>query len=500
MRGLSSRIADGRTKVSPGVDADQKGDHVLRMPADQSRLDETLKDLCRLVARAGGRAWVVGGAVRDAVLGRPVSDLDVEVHDLPAERLATVLSAKFGLDPVGRAFGVLKLKHEPIDVSLPRRESKAGLGHRGFLIESDPTLDLPAAAARRDFTMNAMAFDPLTGHLVDPFGGRDDLRDGVLRHCSGAFVEDPLRVLRGMQFAARFGLRGHPDTLALCRTIEPEGLAAERIWQEWRKLLLLGARPSAGLVFLRDSGWLRYFPQLAALDGCPQDPTHHPEGDVYVHTGLCLDVFADQRVGEEQEDVVVGLAVLCHDLGKPDVLERDAAGAIRTPGHEQCSVERAAEFLDSLACQYALARQVLPLVATHGRPQQLFDQQSGDAAVRRLARDAGRIDRLVRVVRADRGGRGPAGDPDPPAARWLARKSEELDVFAQGPAPIIMGRHLIAAGMAPGPEVGEAMRVCYEAQLAGEFSDERGGVAFLRHWLDIRRAAGRDRLPPGTPH
>jgi tRNA nucleotidyltransferase (CCA-adding enzyme) len=472
---------------------------VLRLPRDHTRLDESLNELCRLVGKAGGRAWVVGGAVRDAVLGRPVTDLDVEVHDLPVERLISVLSSRFGIDPVGRAFGVLKLRDVPIDVSVPRRESKAGLGHRGFLVQSDPYLGFPAAAARRDFTMNAMAFDPLTGHLVDPFGGQDDLRAGVLRHCSGAFVEDPLRVLRGMQFAARFDLRGHPDTLALCRIIEPEGLAAERIWHEWRKLLLLGVRPSAGLTFLRDAGWLQYVPQLAALDGCPQDPAHHPEGDVYVHTGLCLDVFADQRVGDQEEDLVVGLAVLCHDMGKPDVLERDDDGAIRTPGHEQRSVERAAEFLDSLACQYALARQVLPLVATHGRPQQLYDQQSGDAAIRRLARDAGRIDRLLRVVRADLGGRGPVGDPDPPAARWLAARSEDLDVFEQGPAPIIMGRHLMALGMTPGPQVGEAMRACYEAQLAGEFSDERGGVAFLRRWLEAaRRGSSPGRLPPGT--
>ncbi|MEZ4388136.1 MAG: polynucleotide adenylyltransferase [Candidatus Krumholzibacteriia bacterium] len=472
---------------------------MLRLPRDHHRLDEALGHLCHVVRRSGGRAWVVGGAVRDAVLGLPVADLDVEVHGLPADRLEEALASEFVIDPVGLSFGVLKLRGVPIDVSLPRRESKAGLGHRGFLVESDPYLEFPAAAARRDFTMNALAFDPLDHTLVDPFDGRADLQQGVLRHCSAAFVEDPLRVLRGMQFAARFDLRGHPDTLALCRTIEPEGLAAERIWQEWRKLLLLGRRPSAGLRFLREAGWLKFSPQLAALDGCPQDPEHHPEGDVYTHTGLCLDVFAHQRTGQEEDDLVVGLAVLCHDLGKPDTLERDADGRIRTPGHEQQSVIRAGEFLDSLACQHALARQILPLVACHGRPAQLYAEQASDAAVRRLSRDAGRIDRLVRVVRADQGGRGPAGDPDPPAARWLARRADELAVLDQGPAPIIMGRHLLGLGMQPGLG-GAGHAGLLRGPAGGEFRDERAawrscGSGSPRRARTPRRGPGR----PGTP-
>ncbi len=333
---------------------------MLRLPRDNMRLEEALDLLCRVVNREGGRAWVVGGAVRDAVLGLSVSDLDVEVHEVPAERLEAVLADHFTIDTVGRAFGVIKLRGVPLDVSLPRRESKAGLGHRGFMVESDPYLGLEAAARRRDFTINAMAFDPLTHQIIDPFGGREDLATHRLRHCSDAFAEDPLRVLRGMQFAARFDLEGDPETLELCRGIEREGLAAERVWHEWRKLLLLGRKPSAGLRFLRDSGWLSLFPQLAALDGCPQDPEHHPEGDVYTHTGLCLDVFAVQRIGIQEEDLIVGLAVLCHDFGKPLVLEHGDDDRIRTPGHEQEGLEPASRFLHGLTGQPALVRQVLP--------------------------------------------------------------------------------------------------------------------------------------------
>jgi len=453
-------------------------------PSDRTRLDQTLHEICHMVDESGGRAWVVGGAVRDSVLGLPVTDLDVEVHGLEAGSLERLLASRFALDTVGRAFGVLKLRGQPIDVSLPRRESKAGLGHRGFLVESDPFLGFPEAAARRDFTMNAMAFDPLDQELIDPFDGRRDLEAGCLRHCSDAFVEDPLRVLRGMQFAARFDLVGHSSTLDLCRSLEPEGLAAERVWYEWRKLLLLGRRPSAGLEFLRDSGWLRFFPELSALYGCPQDPNYHPEGDVYTHTGLSLDVFADQRLGDEVEDLVVGLAVLCHDMGKPTVLTRRMDGRYATPGHDAKSVEVATGFLEELTGQPGLVRAVLPLVATHGRPSQLYEDQAGDSAVRRLARDAGRMDRLARVVRADRGGRGPRGNPRPPAADWIEKRAEELAVLDQGPPPIIQGRHLMNMGVRPGPWVGEAIHACYEAQLDGVFSDTAGGLVFLREWVE----------------
>lgn len=457
---------------------------MLRLPRDHTRLDEALDRLCRAVQRAGGRAWVVGGAVRDAVLGLAVTDLDVEVHELPAARLESVLAENFAIDAVGRAFGVIKLRGVPIDVSLPRRESKSGQGHRGFMVESDPFLGLEAAARRRDFTMNAMAFDPLTHQLVDPFKGREDLADRRLRHCSDAFVEDPLRVLRGMQFAARFGLEGDPQTVALCRTIDREGLADERVWHEWRKLLLLGRRPSAGLAFLQDTEWLHHFPELAALVDCPQDPQWHPEGDVYTHTGLCLDAFARQRTGDDDEDLVVGLAVLCHDLGKPLVTQKDQDGRLRSPGHEQAGLDTVKEFLLRLTGQPSLVRQVLPLVAAHGRPKQLHEARAGDAAIRRLARDVERIDRLMRVVRADQGGRGIASDLDPACARWVEERAGALAVLDDGPLPLVMGRHLIKLGVPPGPWVGRALRACYEAQLDGAFDDERGGVAFLREWLE----------------
>jgi tRNA nucleotidyltransferase (CCA-adding enzyme) len=462
---------------------------MVQLTITDTALLAAMQRICRLCQGAGGRAWMVGGAVRDALLHLPVTDLDLEVHGIAASDLEDLLSQHFDLDAVGQAFGVLKLRGLPIDVSLPRTESKLGQGHRGFLVRSDPHLGLDAAARRRDFTINAIAYDPLSGELGDPLGGCRDLELRRLRHCSDAFGEDPLRVLRGMQLAARFDLEPDPETVAVCRGIEPEGLARERIWHEWRKLLLLGQTPSRGLRFLRETGWLRYFPPLEALDGLPQDPVHHPEGDVYTHTGLCLDVFAAQRLGDETEDLVVGLAVLCHDLGKPLVQQYEPDGRIRTPGHAEQAEDLVRGFLEELTGgQSALVKQVLPLVRYHGQPVQLFTQGAGDGAVRRLAVAVGRVDRLLRVVRADRGGRAAASQTDPPAVRWLAERAAELAVAAERPRPLVQGRHLRDRGLSPGPEYSRMLAACYEAQLDGAFSDEAGGLRWLDGWLQRGRA------------
>jgi len=462
------------------------------LPVDDPALRQALEGICRLCRDAGGRAWVVGGAVRDAVLGIPIGDADVEVHGLAADRLESLLAARFPLDAVGRAFGVLKLRGLPIDVSLPRTESKAGLGHRGFQVHSDPHLGLDRAARRRDFTINAMALDPLDGTLADPLDGRDDLAARRLRHCSDAFGEDPLRVLRGMQLAARFDLELAPATLALCRTIEPEGLATERIWHEWRKLLLLGQTPSRGLRLLQDTGWLRHFPELAALVGLPQKPESHPEGDVYTHIALCLDAFAATRCGDPHEDVVVGLAVLAHDLGKPTVQTEAPDGRPRAPGHAAAGVPMAEAFLLRLTGQPGLVREVLPLVRDHGRPKQLWQERADDPAIRRLACDVGRIDRLLRVCRADHGGRGAASDPDPPFARWLEERATDLGVLAEPPRRLLQGRDVIARGVRPGRRVGRLLSASYEAQLDGRFDDRDGALADLERRLASRRGDQAD--------
>jgi len=445
-------------------------------PAARDALDA----LCAAVRAAGGRAQLVGGCVRDALLGRPATDLDVEVFGIEPSRLVEIVSSHFAIDLVGESFGVIRLRGLPIDVSLPRRESKRGLGHRGFEIESDPQMDPREAASRRDFTINAIALDPASGALLDPFGGVADLKGRVLRHTTEKFVEDPLRVLRGMQLAARFELQPAPETIELCRRIEPEGLAPERIFGEWKKLILDGVRPALGLAFLRDCGWIRHFPELEALIGCEQNPRWHPEGDVWIHTLYCMDVFAAERIGVEREDLVVGFAVLCHDFGKPATTVRQEDGRVTAKNHDTIGADLARHFLARMTEEERLIDEVVPLVACHLAPIRLFGAKAGDAAIRRLACQVDRIDRLVRVATADQRGRPPLRVEHFEAGEWLLERARKLSVDHQPPKPLLMGRHLIELGLEPGRQFGEILEACFSRQIEGEFDTIEGGLACAR--------------------
>ena len=442
---------------------------------------ERVRTLARAAREAGGRAFLVGGAVRDRLLGRPGKDADVEVHGLPAAAVEE-LAARLGkVHLVGRQFAVLHVSTPdgPIEVSLPRRESKTGPGHKGFAVEPDPRMGPREAARRRDFTVNAMMEDPLTGEVVDPWAGRADLRRGLLRHVSEAFAEDPLRVLRAGRFAARYGWRVHPDTSALCRSLDLSELPRERLEREWREILLGGDFPGQGLRVLEECGALRFFPELAALRGVPQDPVWHPEGDVLTHTALCLD--AAVRVRPEMEDPWVEmLGVLCHDLGKAGttVFER---GRWRSAGHDEAGVPLAEAFVARITEQAGVAEKVAALVREHLRPGQLHAAREsvGDAAIRRLAT---RVDlrALVRVAWADAAGRG-SEPPDPwQSGVWLLERAATLGVRDAAPKPFVQGRDALELGLAPGPRVGELLRRAYELQLEGSLASREAALSWLR--------------------
>ena len=229
--------------------------------------------VAELLKTAGGRALLVGGCVRDGLLGIPAKDVDMEVYGLNADEVERTLKKTFRLDTVGRAFGVFIIKGHDIDLALPRRESKSGPKHTDFVVTGDPSMSPKEAASRRDFTVNAISIDPLTDELLDPYDGVIDLKARHLRHVSAAFSEDPLRVLRGMQFIARFDLEATPETIALCRELSPEHLPSERLWEEWKKLILKGAQPSKGLLFLQACNWLQYFPEIEGTPKAMFGPT-----------------------------------------------------------------------------------------------------------------------------------------------------------------------------------------------------------------------------------
>lgn len=451
--------------------------------------EEAIIEVARLVKSAGGRALLVGGCVRDELNGIVPKDFDIEVFGIRENRLQALLESSFALDLVGISFGVIKLHHFDIDVALPRRETKLGLGHRAFEMEYEPNLTIAEASARRDFTINAIYKDPLTGEILDPWGGRKDLAEKVLRHVSEHFREDPLRVLRGMQFVARFGLTIHPDTIAICRTMTPENLASERLFEEWAKLLTKGVDISAGLRFLREVDWVKYYPELTRLIGCEQDPTWHPEGDVWNHTLCCLDAFArerDMRGRDADEDIIVGLAVLCHDFGKPDCTTYDPKRKrIRSLGHDEAGVAPTLSFLRRLTNEERILKEVPPLVRLHMRPFAMWKDHSSDGAIRRLAAKVVRIDRLIRVAKADDAGR-PPFPSDLRPLEWLECAAGRLEVEAAAPKPLVLGRHLIALGMKPSAKFGEILRRLYEAQLDGCFKSTEDGIEYL-HTLGLER-------------
>ena len=458
--------------------------------ASQSDSSGPVTAIARAVQAAGGRALVVGGWVRDRLLHRASKDVDIEVFGVAADRLHALLRNLGRVEPVGNSFPVFKvagLAGEAIDVALPRRESKAGRGHRGFVVEGDPTMSIADAARRRDFTVNAIAWDPLAEAYEDPFGGREDLSRRVLRAVDPAtFGDDSLRVLRAVQFAARFEFSLDPDTAALCRRIPLDDLAPERVWGELEKLLLQAARPSIGFALALDLGIVdRVLPELRPMVGCPQDPEWHPEGDVWVHTLLVID---EARAANGDLDrprlTAVMLGALCHDLGKPGTTAV-IDGRLRSPNHEQAGVAPTGALLDRLNVHsmdgYDVRGQVLGLVAHHLKPGMFHKAaQVGDGAFRRLAQKVD-LALLVRLARADCRGR--TGAFDCSAMEWFLERATRLGVEHRPPDPLLMGRHLLDLGVAPGPRVGEVLKAVYEQQLDGEVQTLEAALDAARRLL-----------------
>lgn len=457
------------------------------------------------------QAFFVGGCVRDALLGVPVKDFDLEVFGVTYAQLAAALRPWGRVDLVGRSFGVIKFTTPDgrvYDLSLPRRDSKTAPGHKGFQVVVDPDITLIEAAARRDFTLNALMFDPRRQEVLDFFEGQTDLRQRVLRHTSPAFVEDPLRVLRGMQFAARFELQAAPETIALCRRIKGHyrELPAERVREEWFKWAGQSRRPSAGLRFLEATEWLEHFPEIAALRGTPQDPHWHPEGDVFTHTCHSLDALVELPAwlaADTESRIVYTLAVLGHDFAKPQTTKRafkHGRWCVVSPGHEDAGGPLVETFLARFRTPESIRQRVVPLVTHH----LAHLQQATDRSVRRLALRLApeTIDGLSVVITADAFGRPPKRRQVPPGLIAFQAKAAELALAAAAPKPILQGRHLIALGMNPGKEMGVLLAAAFEAQLEGGFSDLESAKRWaLDRLRDLGVPAPTDQAPgrPAAP-
>src|SRR5687768_10956999 len=440
---------------------------------------EQVVQLAKRIKEAGGRAMLVGGCVRAELMGIKPQEWDLEVYGVEPAKLREVLDAFGEVKAVGEAFAVYKIGSH-LDVSIPRRDRKVGKGHRGFVVEGEPTLSFEEACSRRDFTINAILKDPLTGEIVDPCNGRRDIENKVIRHvCDETFAEDSLRVVRAAQFAAGFEFDIAPETIELCKAIDVTDLPKERIWGELEKLLLKAERPSVGLKWLYVFGVVdQIFPEMKLLVGVPQEPEWHPEGDVDIHTMMVADEarkLIDDLPYEKQVTVMLG--AIAHDFGKPPTTQF-FDGRWRSHNHDEAGVEPTLNFLDTLGIHtlngYDVRGQVVQLVRYHLKPGEYYKAKNpvGDGAFRRLARKV-EPDLLYRVAKADSLGRNP--DWLPPEKRfgseaqeWFIQKVRELQVERKAPDPILMGRHLIDLGLEPSPQFKQILDAVYELQLDGK--------------------------------
>lgn len=444
---------------------------------------EQARQIADKLLQAGARdCLMVGGYVRDRLMGIDSKDIDLEVYGLSYREIVNALR-DLRVDLVGKSFGILKIGPH-IDVSIPRRERKQGAGHRAFAIEPDPDMTYREAASRRDFTINSIAMD-FAGRIIDPYDGQGDIRRKLLRATSAAFKEDPLRVMRGMQFASRLGFDMEAETVRMCREISGEfaDLSKERIYDEWAKWTG-GDHPAKGLALLQDTGWLEHFPALANMSGTPQDPVWHPEGDVFVHTALVCDAAANiahRRGFPAAERLLLLFAALLHDAGKAATTVKSEQGRWVSPGHAEEGMPIARRFLKALRAPGWVTDLVPPLVAEHMvHMSHPADRDPTPRLIRRLSHRLmpANIRLWAALCEADYSGRPPL-PPGNPVARWEEIALQQ-EVENARPGPLLLGRHLIDRGVAPGPAMGRLLKTAYEAQLDGAFDDLDGALA----WLD----------------
>lgn len=454
-------------------------------------LSPPLVKLVKHLSSHGIKPIFVGGFVRDHFSGHTTHDLDIELYGVTSlDSLETLLKPFGKLGLYGKSFGVLKLNYGgySIDFAPPRTESKSGFGHKGFDVRWQNDIDFTAAARRRDFTINAIGYDPITQALLDPYNGIADLDNKILRCVDpDTFIDDPLRILRAIQFAARYELACDSALLALCRDMIARGaleeLPKERIFEEFKKLLLLSEHPSIGMNLLRDIGGLLFFSPLERFELTPQESSSHPEGHVWTHTLMALDFMATLRSGRWRHDMVLMLSTLLHDIGKPDTTTL-VKGILNAPKHAEAGVDIARSWLGKITEDKELIEAILPLIRYHGSPRKLFRTCARDSEILRLSTHVC-IDDLITVAKADFFGRSFSNDMPKyfEAGEWLYERALTLGVLHAPPDPLLLGRDIIALGLAPSDAFKTILDSAYEAQLNQLFFTHEEAVEWLKTHL-----------------
>lgn len=446
---------------------------------------ETARTIAKKVAELGGTVYFVGGYVRDKLLRLENKDIDIEIHDIPVAALEQILDSMGECIKIGKSFGIYGLKGYSLDIALPRTERRTGTGHRDFAVTSDPFMGTYEAARRRDFTINALMENVLTGEITDHFGGQADLQKGILRHIDDTtFVEDPLRVLRAAQFAARFHFTIAAETAALCRNINLSPLSKERVMLELEKALLKSDMPSVFFAELRTMGQLGYwFPELQALIGLPQNREHHHEGDTWTHTMMVLDEAAKKR------DIVrypLGfmLSALCHDFGKA-VCTTEVDGVIHSYGHETAGLPSVQQFLFRITSETKLKQYVLNMTELHMQPNIMAGARSRLKSTNKLLDRAVEPFDLIQLSICDGLGKIPQRND---TEEFLMQRYERfVEIMAK---PYVMGKDLIEAGLKPCQQFSEILAYAHKLRLAGCDKENalRQSLAYARKVLKINTA------------
>lgn len=420
--------------------------------------------LAEKVSKKGGTAYYVGGYVRDELMGVENKDIDIEVHGIETGELEEILDSIGTRIEIGKSFGIYNLKGCSVDVAMPRKEVKTGLRHRDFKVDVDPFIGTKKASERRDFTINAMMKNVLTGEIVDHYGGKEDLKNKIIRHVNSAsFMEDPLRVLRGAQFAARFEFEIADETVKLCKTMDLTQLSRERIFEEMKKALIKAQKPS--LFFknlLKMNGLTFWFSEVSKLIGVKQNSKYHKEGDSYVHTMMVLDEAAKRRSVAEQP-LWLMIAALCHDFGKITATEF-FDGEYHAYNHETKGIKMTEEFLKRISSEKNMIKYVLNLSSLHMKPNQLAGCKASIKSTNKMF-DAtvSKVD-LIHLAMADGLGKTPKSADDETENFLFERLSIYNEYMSR---PFVEGKDLIEAGLSPSETFKEMLEFAHKLRLSG---------------------------------